>query len=168
MTPRRLFALDQNFPEPVCKALEQWLPADLVPVRQIDPRLSEVDDWQLLLALHQDSRPWDGLITNDDSMLNLAKEMVVLSQTGLTLVVAKGEGHSPIKSIGVVLCHLSHICHQTVPSRPQIWNLSVRQKAEDRVADYLEKIAHGEKTTVQGLIEAHRLSPGELQGKREL
>ena len=25
MTPRRLFALDQNFPEPVCKALEQWL-----------------------------------------------------------------------------------------------------------------------------------------------
>ena len=70
MTPRRLFALDQNFPEPVCKALEQWLPADLVPVRQIDPRLSEVDDWQLLLALHQDSRQWDGLITNDDSMLN--------------------------------------------------------------------------------------------------
>ena len=57
MTPRRLFALDQNFPEPVCKALEQWLPADLVPVRQIDPRLSEVDDWQLLLALHQDWRP---------------------------------------------------------------------------------------------------------------
>jgi hypothetical protein len=167
MTPRRLFALDQNFPETVCKALEQWLPADLVPVRQIDPRLSEVDDWQLLLALHQDSRQWDGLITNDDSMLNLPKEMVVLSQTGLTLVVAKGEGHSPIKSIGVVLCHLSHICHQTVPSRPQIWNLSVRQKADDRVEDYLEKIAHGEKTTVQGLMEAHRLSPGELQGKRE-
>ena len=134
---------------------------------EIDPRLSEVDDWQLLLALHQDSRQWDGLITNDDSMLNLPKEMVVLSQTGLTLVVAKGEGHSPIKSIGVVLCHLSHICHQTVPRRPQIWNLSVRQKAEDRVEDYLEKIGHGEQTTVQGLMEAHRLSAGELQTKRE-
>jgi hypothetical protein len=166
MTSRRLFALDQNFPEPVCKALGQWLPADFVPVRQIDSRLSDVDDWELLLALHQDARAWDGLITNDDSMLSLPKEMVVLSQTGLTLVVAKGEGHSPIKSIGVVLCHLSHICHQTDPRRGQIWNLSVRQKPEERVEDYLDEIARRERTTVQGLIDANRLSPAQIEKKR--
>jgi hypothetical protein len=44
MKPRRLFALDQNFPEPVCKMLGELLPADMVPVRQIDPRLTDVDD----------------------------------------------------------------------------------------------------------------------------
>jgi hypothetical protein len=165
MTPRRLFALDQNFPEPVCKSLGQWLPADFVPVRQIDPRLSDVDDWELLLALHQDSRPWDGLITNDDSMLSLPKEMVILSQTGLTLVVAKGEGHSPIKSIGVVLCRLSHICHQTDARRGQIWNLSIRQKPEERVEDYLEEIARREGITIQRLIEANRLSLAQLEKK---
>ena len=121
MTPRRLFALDQNFPEPVLAALESVLPAELVPVRKIDPKLSEVADWELLLALHRHSRPWDGLITNDDAMLKLPKELVVLSQTRLTLVVAKGEGHNPIRAVGALLCHLSHIRHQTNPQVAQIW-----------------------------------------------
>ncbi len=79
MKPRRLFALDQNFPVPLCEALKQWLPADLVSVREIDPQLAKIDDWELLQALHRDSRPWDGLITSDDAMLKLPKEMVVLS-----------------------------------------------------------------------------------------
>lgn len=167
MNPRRLFALDQNFPVPLCDALKQWLPADLVSVREIDPRLAEVDDWQLLQALQQDSRPWDGLITSDDSMLKLPKEMVVLSQTGLTLVVAKGEGHNPIKAVGVVLCHLGHICHQTDPRRPQIWTLSVSQKKEDQVAGYLEEIAGRMGTSLQGLVETHRLPPAEIEKKRD-
>jgi hypothetical protein len=47
-------------------------------------------------------------------MLSLAKEMTVLSQTGLTLVVAKGQGHNPIRAVGL-LCHLAHICHHTQP-----------------------------------------------------
>jgi hypothetical protein len=87
MTPRRLFALDQNFPEPVCKMLGELLPAELVPVRQIDASLSEVDDWQLLLALQQHPRPWDGLITNDDSMLRLDGNY---SATRLSMGVRRG------------------------------------------------------------------------------
>lgn len=167
MKPRRLFALDQNFPVPLCDALKQWLPADLVSVRDIDPQLASVDDWELLQALHRDSRQWDGLITSDDAMLKLPKEMVVLSQTGLTLVVAKGEGHNPIKAVGVVLCHLAHICHQTDQTRPQIWTLSVSQKKEDRVDDYLDRIARGNGTTIQGLVETHRLPPAEMEKKRD-
>jgi hypothetical protein len=163
MKPRRLFALDQNFPVPLCDALKQWLPADLVSVREIDPQLAEADDWELLQALHRDPRPWDGLITSDDSMLKLPKEMVVLSQTGLTLIVAKGEGHNPIKAVGVVLCHLGHICHQTDHRRPQIWTLNVSQKKEDRVDDYLEEIARRTGTTVKGLLDTHRLSPAEME-----
>ena len=73
---RRLFALDQNFPEPIVLAIMKAVPvAELVPLRMIDPKLAEVDDWELLLALHQDQRPWDGLITNDDAMLSLAKDV---------------------------------------------------------------------------------------------
>jgi hypothetical protein len=32
----------------------------------------------LLRELHVDQRPWDGLITNDDKMLALAKEMSLM------------------------------------------------------------------------------------------
>jgi hypothetical protein len=88
---------------------------ELVPVRAIYASWATLDDWELLLALHRHERRWDGLMTNDDAMLSLAKEMTVLSQTGLTLVVAKGEGHNPIRAVGALLCHLPHICHHTTP-----------------------------------------------------
>ena len=65
----RLFALDQNFPQPIVDGLRDWLKADveLVPIAKIDNRLAtEEHDWRILLALHNDERPWDGLITTDD------------------------------------------------------------------------------------------------------
>jgi hypothetical protein len=93
----KLFALDQNFPQPIIDALNDFIPeADLVPLRDVDPLLvADIDDWQVLLALHQHVRPWDGLITTDSGMLNLPREMAVVRQTNLTLVVAEGAGHDP-------------------------------------------------------------------------
>ena len=45
-----LFALDQNFPEPILQALNDFIPeAELVPLQEIDPLLAEIDDWQVLL-----------------------------------------------------------------------------------------------------------------------
>jgi hypothetical protein len=155
----RLFALDQNFPEPVVAALStSFSDVELVPVRLIRRELSEVDDWQLLLALHQDERPWDGLITNDEAMLSLPKEMTVLAQTHLTLVVAKGEGHNPIRAIGVLLCHLQHVCHHTRPDRAQIWNLRVSQKNYEEPSAYLDKIASKRGTTANALFTQNRLA----------
>jgi hypothetical protein len=90
----RLFALDHNFPQPVLAALAHALPqVELVPIRDIDPMFAGLDDWELLRELHRHERPWDGMITNDDAMLSLPKEITVLSQTGLTLVVAIREFH---------------------------------------------------------------------------
>jgi hypothetical protein len=132
--PRRLFALDHNFPQPLLAALAGALPqVELVPIHDIAPSFADLDDWQLLRALHVHERDWDGLITNDDAMLSLAKEMTVLSQTGLTLVVAKGEGHNPIRAVGTLLCHLSYVCHHTVPGTAQIWRLRVAQKNAEPV-----------------------------------
>jgi hypothetical protein len=94
---RRLFALDHNFPQPLLAAMSDALPqVELVPVRGIDPSFADLDDWELLRELYRHERGWDGMITNDDTMLSLPREMTVLDQTGLTLVVAKGEGHNPI------------------------------------------------------------------------
>lgn len=92
-----LFALDQNFPEPIIDALDEWIPeAELVPLRRIDPLLSTLDDWEVLLALHHHARPWEGLIPTDSGILSLPRELAVILQTNLTLVVAAEAGHDPI------------------------------------------------------------------------
>jgi hypothetical protein len=162
--PRRLFALDQNFPEPIVDALSQYIEgAELVPVRRILPELAKVDDWELLRELFVDQRMWDGVITNDDRMLALAKEMTVLSQTGLTLIVVKGQGHNPIRSTGLLLCHLEHICHQMAPGAAKVWVLNVQQKKPETAADRLQMIAEKQATTVADLVNKNKLPPDELR-----
>jgi hypothetical protein len=165
--PRRLFALDQNFPEPILRAMATALPmADLVPVREVRPELAEVDDWELLRALHQDERRWDGLITNDDALLSLAREMTVLSQTRLTLVVVKGEGHNPVRAVGALLCHLPFICHHTVRDRAQLWNVRVSNKNADEVQSYLDDIAARTDTTAADIFTKHKLPNQDLRPDR--
>jgi hypothetical protein len=139
---------------------------ELVPIRTIGRELSELKDWELLLALHRDQRNWDGIVTNDAGMLSLPREMTVLSQTGLTLVVVKGEGDSPVRAIGALLCHLPFICRHTVRDRAQIWRLGVTQKNYEDVSDYLSRIAEKHGTTVQVLFEQHKLSKAELATPR--
>jgi len=136
---------------------------ELVPIRDIDASFSDLDDWELLRELHRHEREWDGMITNDEAMLSLPKEMTVLSQTGLTLVVAKGEGHNPIRAVGTLLCHLTHICHHTVRGRAQVWRLRVAQKKPEPVLGFLDTIAEKSKTTVAKLIAENKLSPAELE-----
>jgi hypothetical protein len=160
VAPRRLFALDQNFPEPIVRALGDFLDcAELVPVRRIDESMPRLEDWELLAALARHSRPWDGLITSDDSMLNDARAMTVLKETRLTLVIAQGQGHNPIRATGLVFCHLDHICAQTHSGRAQVWTLRASQKNADDVTTYLGKIAHREKISIDDLLVRHAVAP---------
>jgi hypothetical protein len=156
--PQRRFALDHNFPAPVLAAFAVMMPAvELVPVADIDPTFPTLDDWELFVALHHHPGQWDGLITNDEALLSLPKEMSVLSQTGLSLVVATGEGHNPVRAVGVLLSHLAHICHHTQPRLPQVWKLSVSQKNFDEPWKFLERIADKRSTTARELFQTHKL-----------
>jgi hypothetical protein len=59
-----LFALDHNYPAPIIDQAKPYLSdVELVSIEDIDPRLPEFEDWELLLALHHDSREWDGMIS---------------------------------------------------------------------------------------------------------
>lgn len=58
---RRLFVLDQNFPEPIVTSIERYITcAELVPIRLVDRSFARLDDWDLLRALHEHERQWDG------------------------------------------------------------------------------------------------------------
>lgn len=161
--PRR-FALDQNFPEPIVDGLADWLVPDaaLVPIRRIDARMATLDDWEVLAALHADDADWDGLITTDAKMLSLPRELAVMSQTKLTLVVAEAVGHDPIKATGLILAHLGRICEQTRQDVAQVWRLRTSTKPADDPWDYLTKVAERRGSDAQELYASERLSRKQL------
>ena len=162
--PRR-FALDQNFPEPIVEGLADWLASDaaLVPIRRIDKRMATLDDWEVLAALHADETAWDGLITTDAKMLSLPRELAVMSQTRLTLVVAEAVGHDPIKATGLVLAHLGRICEQTRPDEAQVWRLRTSTKPAEDPWDFFTKVAERRGSDPQELYAAERLSKKQLR-----
>lgn len=168
---RRRFALDQNFPEPIVDALQSLLSdvlkVDLVPVRKIRTDFSTLSDWELMLELHRDKgqQHWDGLISNDDKMLYLPKEMSVLSQTALSLIIVKGQGHDPVRATGILLSHLDHICHQVSDRDAQVWVLAVKQKPVESPTEYLERIAAKTGGSVKSIFAQHKLSSAQLSSK---
>ena len=159
----RLFALDQNFPQPIVKVLQDFqADADLVAVSAIDRRMAELDDWQLLLALHHHERSWDGLITTDSSILFQPLELAVLIQTRLTLVVMLEAGHNPVKATGLLFAHLAGICKRTLPDEPQLWRLQARTQAHIAPWEQLKTVAEHQSADAGGLFAAHRLDDEQL------
>lgn len=160
---KRLFALDQNFPVPIVEALAKYMPeAELVPISRIDREMPKLDDWQVLLALHCDERPWDGLITADSSILSLPRELSVLMQTKLALVVAEAAGPDPLKATGLVLAHLPTICKQRHPTEAQVWSLHATHRPSQKPWEALTRLAKRQKTEARELYDNHKLSTDEL------
>ena len=160
---RKRFALDQNFPEPIVAALKDSIvEAELVPVRQIDVRLTTMDDWELLLALHHHPEQWDGLITTDSKLLSLPRELSVLMQTKLTLVVAESVGHDPVKATGLVLTHLDRICSLTDPGKVQVFALRAGTPPAKDAWDLLDRVAEHRGTSAPSLYQANKLTRSEF------
>jgi len=151
-------ALDQNFPTPLIKAAKPWLGTiELRHTFEIDPRLSALDDWELILALHHHSDGYAGLVTADGRMLGQARELAVLQQTGLSLVVAEGSGHDPVKATGMVLTHITHIAGQIAAKKSQIWAFGSYAPRPKVPRDYLGMIASKGGTSIEQAFREARL-----------
>jgi hypothetical protein len=161
----RLFALDHNFPEPIVEVLgevQEGGEAELVSVTDVDPRMADLDDWQIMLALHHHQRSWDGLITTDSSILNQPPELAVLIQTKLTLIVAMAAGDDPIKATGLLFAYLGGICTRTDPDEPQVWKLQAANRPAQKPWDELKRTADHQHRSVGDIWQENRLSEGEL------
>lgn len=161
MPPR--FALDQNFPLNIIRALGHIPEAHVEPLQYVDPALvAGREDWEILVELYK--RGYDGFVTADSSMIQLPKELVILIQTRLTLVVVDGVGHDSVLATGLLLIHLSHIAHQTIPRKAQLWILRPppRRNHIDPM-DQLRRVAGGLHQDARTLFRSHRLPNEELQ-----
>ncbi len=160
MPPRPpVFVLDQDFPDPAGEALPGLIPElQLLPLRRVHPDLVEGhDDWEVLKELKVRGGV-DGLITLDAGMLSLAKEMVDLHQTRLSLVVLTKVDNDPIVAWGLLLIHGPSIAHAHSRSRPQLWVIrkpgsAPPQNPKGRIAE----IARRENVPEDGLYREHRL-----------
>lgn len=98
-------ALDVNFPEPILASLGTFmLDLELVPLRHIDRRLTELDDRPLVLALRQEGFDW--LVTNNYKMLRNPSELAAILKTHINVFAIEGTGDDPLRATGALLLDL--------------------------------------------------------------
>lgn len=97
--------LDHNFPEPILDCLREFVgEVNLIPLRRIDQRLPELDDRQLMIALHQ--LGYRGFVTSNYKMLQNPRELAAVLATELSVFAIEAVGHDPIRATGALLLDL--------------------------------------------------------------
>lgn len=146
----RPVALDHNFPEPILRCVDPWIPeVDFWWVREIDPSLVDVDDHVLLYELHD--RGYSVVVTNNWRMENDARVLVALERTRMSLMTMKKAGDDAIFATGVLLRDLVPLLKADVP-RGQIFRASPSRVQPRRARDLLEALAHRLGEDVNDLI----------------
>ena len=132
-------ALDQNFPLTLIRDLQRWLPSDveLVHLRDIDRRMSDLPDRALIIALHQSG--WHGLITNNYKMLDVPTEVAAIVKTKLTVIAIEGLGQDPIRATGALLLELPGLAKRLRPRQANVFRLT--QKRPTNAWDYFARAA---------------------------
>lgn len=154
-------ALDQNFPTPIVKVLQSYIPGvELTSVGDIDARLPLAEDWQLLLALSQ--KGYDGLVTQDARMLSLPKELLVIERTKLKVIAIEATGHQPVAATGILLAHLDRLRAQVDPKRAQVWRLSVKLGPSETPGECLNRAAAHSHVSPAQLRRDHAPSAAEM------
>lgn len=91
------------------------------------------------------------------------RELAVVQQTSLTLVVAHDSGHDPLKATGLLLAHLPYICEHTTPDEPQVWHLKARNQPGLPPWGHFGRAAQHQHRDVDELWDEVRLSAEELR-----
>jgi hypothetical protein len=155
-------ALDQNFPEPILRNLDQFI-ADVqfVPLRDIDPRLPTLADRELLIALHQ--LGWTGLVTNNYRMLKNPRELAAILKTRVTVFAIEGVGDDPIRATGAVLLDLPGALRRVEPDRAQVFWMRPRNPTPEDPWALLQRAADHQHRSAADLYEEVKVSDEELQ-----
>ena len=155
--PRKaVFLLDQDFPDPVIPTLPD---IDLHPLRRVHPDLTrDHEDWEVLREVKRRGGA-DGLITLDAGMLNQPKEMVVLRQTRLTLVVFRNTNNDPFVAAGLLMVHAPQIVKQLDRRKAQLWVLAKPPTTPDNLWARIGALARHQSLSADALMRRERIPP---------
>ena len=134
-------ALDQNFPTPLINAIRDYLPTDLEvrSLREIDHRLSDLEDRPLFIALHQ--LGWNGLITNNYKMLDVPSEIAAIVKTKAIVIAVEGLGHDPLRAVGALLLELPGLPERIRPRTSNVFRLAYRRRLPEEAWAYFQRAA---------------------------
>lgn len=154
-------ALDQNFPEPLLRALDEFIiDVRLIPLRQIDPRLPELDDRPLLIALQQ--RGFPGLVTNNYKMLSNPKELAAILKTRLSVFAIEGVGHDPIRATGALLLDLPGAVRRMREAAGRVFWLRPRNPQPQDAWELFQRAAERLRTDAAALYDEVKVTDDEL------
>ena len=153
-------ALDQNIPPFVLDASQLIPEIDLAPIWQIDPRLAELDDRELFIALYQ--LGWSGLITNNYKMLRVPAEVASIMKTKAVVFAVEGAGHDPLRATGAVLLELPAIVKRIVSGKGQVFRVRPRDPRPIDPWDCFRDAAQRQGTDPDQLYQQVRVSDDEL------
>jgi hypothetical protein len=134
-------ALDQNFPTPLIHSIREYLPVDLElsHIQSIDPRLSELSDRRLFIAIKQ--LGYDGLVTNNYKMLDVPEEVAAIIKTKAVVVAVEALGHDPIRAVGALLLELPGLADRVQPNMANVFRLKYARRRPSNAWTYLAATA---------------------------
>lgn len=146
----RPVALDHNFPEPILRCVDPWIPeVDFAWVRDIDPSLEDAEDHELIYELR--ARDYPVMVTNNWKMENDPRVLVAVEQTRLSLLTLKKAGDDAIFATGVLLRDLVPLLKSEV-ARGQIFRASPSKVRPRRARELLGRFAEDRGVEVEEFI----------------
>ena len=154
-------ALDQNFPTPIIDCIAPFIPdVAFDHVQKIDPRLCQLDDWQLIVALHR--RGYRALASNDYHMIDEARVASAAAQTKTSLILIESLGDDPIRATGALLLDVAWIAKRLPPRKSAIYRIRRNNPRPMMIREVLEERAEHMGISVDELRGREQLTRAEL------
>jgi hypothetical protein len=139
--------------------------AELIPLSDVDGGwlAGQIEDWAILVRLHQ--LGFDGLVTGDDSMIELPKELAVLTQLKMLLLVLARSNRNMVETTGLLLVHIRRVLQQRDPSRAQLFVLhppAGNRPEDDLSARFKARARHYRKKNTEAYLAELRVSDAHL------
>lgn len=136
-SPKRpIFALDENFPQPILReAIDKFvLGIEIVLLVDLEPSLlGAYQDHELIADLAR--RGVEGLITCDDNMIFRSEVLDAIERARFSVVTCRRVGDDPVRASGLLLVHLPDVAKRHKRGQSQIWRLGT---AESRPLEFSE------------------------------
>lgn len=163
--PTLRLALDQNFATPLINAVRDYLPANIVldHVSTIDPRLSDLSDRELFIALWQ--LGYQGLVTNNYKMLDVPQEIAAIVKTKAVVVAVEALGHDPIRAVGALLLELPGLADRLRPTTSNVFRLNYARRRPADGWTYLSAAAARLQRTPGDLWEEVKVTQEEMSNQ---
>jgi hypothetical protein len=153
--------LDHNFPEPILDCLAAFIvDINLIPIRRINSRLPELDDRQLVVALHQ--LGYASFVTGNYKMLQNPRELAAIMDTRMSVFAIEGVGHDPIRATGALLLDLPSAIKGMRSGGRGIYGLRPRSPRPQDPNELFNRMAERRHESASELYQEVRLSRAEL------